>query len=202
MSRPVPPLLSPRAPIVAWLDESRSNHELDPNTYLIAAAICFQEHVDDARALMAGLKKKAERKIHWRDDDDKRHLEMTQAIAGMEAVEHVVVVRSRPEDPADTSERRRRKCLERILFELTSMEVGHAILESRGPADDKRDMDMLGHLRRTRALPGKIYLDHTPGPLDPLLWVPDAVCGAVSESRWGEEIYLRELETRVTLHEI
>ncbi|WP_148043306.1 DUF3800 domain-containing protein [Flexivirga caeni] len=189
------------SPIVAWLDESGSNSALDPNTYMLAAAICRAENVETARAAMSEASLKGQRKIHWRDDNDKRHRAVIEVVAGLQ-VEHLVVVRSRPTNSADSPERRRRKCLERILFELTSMDVGHAIMESRGPADDRRDRAMLDHLRRTRALPATIRLDHAPGPSDPMLWIADAVCGAVSESRWDNAFCYEQLAGKIELVEI
>lgn len=196
--QPSPPL----APIVAWVDESGSNHRRDPNTYMVAAAVCLEENVEVARLTMQAMQFKGERKIHWRDDTPNRHRDVTAAIAQMRVVEHVVVVRSRPDDASDRIERRRRKVMERLLFELTSMDVGHAIIESRGPADNQRDLDLLSHLRRRRSLPRSIRLDHTPGPADPMLWVPDAVCGAVSEMRCGDPVYYAELTASINLIEI
>lgn len=193
---------SPSSQFAAWLDESGSNHKLDPNTYMIAAAVFLDESVDQAREAMEGLRMPGERKIHWRDDSPERHLEVATAIAHMDAIEHVVVVRSRPDDGSDSTARRRSKVLERVLCELTAMGVGQAVIESRGKADDRRDLKVLDHLRRKQSLPGKIRIDHTPGPRDPLLWVPDAVCGVVSQHRCGNPANYEMLESRLTVLEI
>lgn len=64
-------------------------------------------------------------------------------------------------------------------------------MESRGYADDKRDMEMVGSLRAKKTLKGELRVDHVRGPDEPLLWLPDAVCGAVnarltSDGQWCE----------------
>lgn len=139
--------------------------------------------------------------MHWRSDTKKRHVQVVSAVAALGVLEHVVVVRSCGSTAGEKIERRRRKVLERLFYELTSRGVGHVIVESRGPADDRRDADLLDYLRRGQLLPASVHLDHCPGPLDPLLWVPDAVCGAVAEARWNDASYLDELKSSIVIVE-
>lgn len=54
-------------------------------------------------------------------------------------------------------------------------------LESRGRADDKRNRDALAAFRAKRAVSPRLRIDHLPGPAEPLLWIPDAVCGLAAE---------------------
>jgi hypothetical protein len=181
----------------AWVDESGSNQALDPGAYLLAAVIAFDEHLDQLRNGMQLLKPKGAHKLHWHDDDDKRHRLVINAIASM-SFEAVVVVRSAPGDRAEHS---RRKCLERLLHEMHQIGCHQVTLESRGQADDTRDRKMLDHLRRQRLPAGAIRMDHEVGPKEPLLWIPDAVCGAVTRQRTGDPSFFWSIQTRTTVIE-
>jgi hypothetical protein len=108
---------------------------------------------------------------------------------------HLVVIRDGR--PDERSERRRRYCLERMLFELESRGVDTATFESRGPADDRRDRNMLDALRARRIVSPRLRMAHMPGPKDPLLWVPDVVYGAVTYERTGDGEYFEILTSRL-----
>ena len=49
---------------------------------------------------------------------------------------------------------------------------------------------------------GAVRLLHEVGPKQPLLWVADAMCGAVTRDRSGESAYLDRLVARVTVRVI
>ncbi|WP_236688900.1 hypothetical protein [Clavibacter michiganensis] len=96
-------------------------------------------------------------------------------------------------DSTEPFERRRRKTMERLLHELTMRDVALLVAESRGPADDRRDRDHLDTLRAARALSGPIRLDHRRGPVEPVLWVADIICGAIVQDRVGNPAPLAAL---------
>lgn len=136
-------------------------------------------------------------KVHWREETKPaRRRAITNEVRSC-AVDHLIVVRHGIE--TDTHHRPRRAALKQLLRELDQLEVAHAILESRGPADDRRDQELHERLRRTREIGGALKVSHVPGPADPGLWVADAVCGAVSSSRTGAPEYLEMLADRVTV---
>ncbi len=183
----------------AWVDESGSDHVADPGTYVLAAAIGRQETEGSIRAQMSSLRLPGQAKLHWRAEDHRRRTLITRAVSECD-LEHLVVVRAgalhnRPE-------RRRRKCLERLLYELERRIVHDVVLESRGPADDRRDIQMLNALRGQQRLTGPLRLTHAVGRHEPMLWVPDAVCGAVTSARTGTNIHQEMLAPRLTLLEI
>lgn len=89
--------------------------------------------------------------------------------------------------------------MEVLLFQLTSLAVDHVIIESRGQADDRRDRRLLESMQRGRHLLGPIRMDHLAGPADPMLWVPDAVCGAVTEMRCGDDSHYVQLKPCVEI---
>ncbi|MFV0460699.1 MAG: hypothetical protein ACK5MT_18225 [Actinomycetales bacterium] len=180
----------------AWVDESGSDRAQDPGTYVLAAAIGCSEDEPVIREQISRLRMPGQVKLHWRDENTKRRSTIAQAIAGYK-LEHLVVVRAGRVD--DRPERRRRKCLERLLYELEAKAVTDIALESRGPADDRRDIQMLNALRGQRYLSTAIRLTHVVGRLEPMLWIPDAVCGAVTSARTGDPGHRAALQPRLTL---
>ncbi|MDB2192916.1 hypothetical protein [Mycobacteroides abscessus] len=181
----------------AWIDESGSNQALDPGTYILSAAICGQAYAETARETMRQLLVVKGGKLHWRDEERRRQQRITETLATLQ-VEHLIVVRS---DAATTDrpERQRRLCMERLLPELVSFGVSTAILESRGRKDDQRDHQTLDYLRRKRMLQGRLHLDHLGGRAEPMLWISDACCGAVTQMRSGDPQLYSLIEHKVTL---
>lgn len=113
---------------------------------------------------------------------------------------HLVVVRDGR--PGERPERRRRHCLERLLYELDQLDVGTVTFESRGPRDDKRDRDMLDALRAQHAVSAGLRIEHAVGPHEAMLWVADAVCGAVVRFRTGDRGYLETIQASVEVRVI
>ena len=178
----------------AFLDESGSDWKLDPNTYILAAAICQEHMLDSVRKEMATLKLRGQVKVHWRNESDKRRQVIAEAIAAL-PIECLVVVRD--SRTGERAERRRRHCLERMLYELSQREVISAVFESRGPKDDERDLVMLQTLRTRRAVSARLRMEHKAGPQDALLCVADATCGAVVRDRTGDSSYLNIIRAGV-----
>lgn len=192
-------MLRVMAELHAWVDESGSHQALDPYTYILAAALCPQDAMDDVRALMQTLRAPGSPKLHWRDETKPaRRAAIAAAVSSCETIEHLIVVRS---GVAVESHRRPRSAtLKHLLFELDQRQVKRAVFESRGTADDRRDVEVVRNLRdRQQAISPALKVDHVPGPNDAGLWVADALCGAVSSSRTGEPRYLEMLAARVTM---
>ncbi len=184
----------------AWGDESGSYACKDPGVYLLGAAIADDAVVDDLRSAMRHLRLPSSGpKLHWRAESGARRLEVVKTIASL-PVEGFVVVRQA--SVRDRLERRRRKCLERLLHTVAELGCNELTLESRGAADDRRDRQLLDGLRRNGRLGSGLVMSHATGPADPVLWIADALCGAVTHERVGEPQYLKVIESRVTLRVI
>lgn len=183
--------------LTAWVDESGSNSALDPGAYIMAAAITTANQVDDVCAAIAGLRLSGQVKLHWRDERARRQRAIAKTIATLD-VEHMVVVTS-PHSDRSVPERRRRLTMEILLPSLAELGVNQIIFESRGASDDKRDRVMLNHLRQQRIVETSLRIDHRVGRTEPLLWVPDALCGIVSASRCGDGTLIELVGHRVTL---
>lgn len=138
--------------LLAYLDESQSHHILDPDTYVLAASVCEPAVLEASREQVAALRLRGERKLHWRDESASRRRKIPSAIAEM-PLHHVIVVRNGL--PGERSERRRRLCLNRMLYELDMGEVHLATFESRGAADDRRDRQLVDIMRASQSILGQ-----------------------------------------------
>jgi len=125
------------------------------------------------------------------DRPPSRRRKIAAAIAEL-PLRHVIVVRNGL--PGERAERRRRLCLNRMLYDLDAAEVHIATFESRGAPDDRRDRQLVDTMRASQSISGQLRIEHQKGPLEPLLWVPDAVCGALTSQRTGEGQYLEIIE--------
>lgn len=186
------------SPLVAWGDESGSAASTDPGVYLMSAVITEVDRAHELRNAIRPMLLPSRRKVHWRGDSRAQHDRVIELMTGL-PIEALVVVRIGPD--TDRDERQRRKCLEHFLPELSERGCDHLILESRGRADDRRDRNMLDALRAQRRISG-FRLEHVAGPADPVLWLADAVCGAVVASRTGEPHWLAAIEDQVTVHHV
>lgn len=176
---------------IAFLDESAPRQDREPGAYLVAAAILVRENHPAAREQMARMKPKGLPKAHWHQQPDQRQRRaLVAAVAALPATQLVVV---RVGAPDVRPERRRRICLERMAYELGQLGVHEAVIESRGAADDARDLNLLQALRRQHALAAPLRFNHLAGPAEPLLWAPDMICGALNEARMGDDTYVAML---------
>lgn len=181
---------------IAYVDESQSDRSRDPDTYILAAAVADATSLDPARQAMLSLRIGRGGKVHWRDEGPARRMSIVSTIGGLE-LEHLVVVRSG--HAAERGERRRRLCLEYLCQELASLGVEKMVLESRGPRDDRRDLNALQAFRAKKIVDSSLRMDHLPGPAEPMLWIADAVCGAVVAARTRTDAYFRKIESSCTV---
>jgi hypothetical protein len=165
-------------PLYAWVDESM--HEpmgaLPTPTYLLAATIAQPANCDlvrdDLRALLIGKSKR----LHWRDESNARQQVIASVIARHDLI-HTVVVGV----PLDRrrQERGRRQCMERLLQELTELDVENVWLESRTETLNGKDIQLVAAVRSKRLLPSSLRVDFALPSEEPMLWLPDAVAGAL-----------------------
>lgn len=177
------------ADLIAFGDESSSKRALDPNVYLLSAVLVHRSNLELSRSAAAPLRVRGQSKPHWRDESFRRHDRVIGVAAGL-PLESIVVVRLGRE--GEHPERRRRKCFERLVVELETRGCQRLVLESRGSVDDRRDRQMLDGLRVARKS-STLRLDHAPGGAEPMLWIADAVCGAVVDARTGDDRWFRRI---------
>ncbi|WP_141006616.1 hypothetical protein [Nocardioides humi] len=175
----------------AWVDESvHSGPGVQRPSYLLAATMTASETCPSVREALRGLLLPSARRLHWRDESDRRQIEIATAIAAQDLL-HTVVIGI----PVDSrrQERARRLCMERLLIELAGLGVQRIWLETRTESLNAKDLAMVAAVRGKRLLPGDTFVDFA-RPLDePMLWVPDAVAGAVGAKRKGRNPTPRDL---------
>lgn len=141
----------------------------------MAAALVPNDVQAEARAQMSGLRRSGRTKAHWHDArtrSEKRTL--VDAVVEI-PIRTLVVVRV--DDPDMRIERRRRLCLERLLFELQQRGIAEVVAESRGPGD-RHDLDHLQALRSQKQVTTELRLRDLPGPVEPL----EPASGTISTS--------------------
>ncbi|MEK6311888.1 MAG: DUF3800 domain-containing protein [Curtobacterium sp.] len=156
----------------AYVDESEPAGRLDHTVYVMAAVLIDASDSDDVRAAVLRATPKRIRKLHWYEALGGQRLTwlglLTRAVS-------VVVVRY-DRTPA-RSERRRRRCIERLVWELEQRDVHALVVESRSRIRDASDVSMLESLR-DRGIGRRIRYEHVRGSDEPLLALADIACGA------------------------
>lgn len=180
--------------LTAYIDESL--REAVSGLYVLASVTVPGERAEGVRGVLrAGLRNRRPR-FHWTDEQSADREAMTKVVSDL-ALPGLVVVAS-PMDPR-RSERARRVCLTRLLWELGQRGVHEVVLESRQGLDGD---DRVHIVRVQRAGYLAAGLRYTFGrPLqEPLLWLPDLVAGAVAYDRTGVDLhYLQMLSSAVTI---
>nr|WP_148286156.1 hypothetical protein [Curtobacterium sp. B8] len=112
------------------------------------------------------------KKLHWYEAIEAQRYTW-RGLLGL-AVAIIIV---RYEGSPARAGRRRRRCLERLVYELESRAVRHLTLESRGPALDRADRRALDAFR-TQGVGRSVVWEHARGDSEPLLALADIACGA------------------------
>ncbi|MFB9743815.1 hypothetical protein ACFFOU_22095 [Pseudonocardia sulfidoxydans] len=181
----------------AYVDESEPDPRFAAGTYLLAAAVIETDELLAARAAVAALRLRGQKKLHWRGEGAPRRRRIASSIAALPMM-HTIVVKV---DKDASSERRRRLCMARLLPELHTAGVTDVYLESREKKQNAGDIELLNGLRRQKALTSDLRIYHVPGPNDALLWVPDVVAGAMGSQLAGEPVYLDMFATTLVVYD-
>ncbi|KAA5837052.1 hypothetical protein ABT337_27435 [Saccharopolyspora hirsuta] len=169
----------------AYVDES---YDLTIGVYILTATIVDLPDADDFRYLLRSLQQGGE-KLHWRKEPPSRRTEITKAIAGTD----MLAISVHGHAGALRPERARRKCMEALLPELERAGVSIVQFEARQAQHNKHDSEMVVSCRNKRLITGKLSIDFAPGVFEPLLWLPDAVCGAMLAAQRGDHSYANQL---------
>ncbi len=160
--------------MTAFVDESLRQ---GPNGLYVIAAVVVTLDFDAARDAARSMLLRGQHRFHWRDENDRRRRLMIDRISelGVGCRAYVcrpVAVRREP--------RARALCLNGLLWDLWQDDVVELVIESRQEHNDRRDRrTIVGAQRAQRAHPDLSYRFAWP-EVEPLLWLADAVAGAVS----------------------
>ncbi|MFC8530610.1 hypothetical protein [Nocardia sp. NPDC057227] len=167
----------------AWVDESMQAGATGVGLYLLAAAVTDPASCEPMRDRLRALVPKGKSRLHWRDEDDGLRRRIADAVAGLDLTALVVVGQGYV---ARRQERARRVCMERLFFELENMGTSSITLESRTPSLNAKDLAMVAGLRGRGSLKG-VRVEFGLPSVEPMLWIPDAVAGAVGAARSGRD---------------
>ena len=192
----------PHGRIEAWGDES-VRMTADPPMYLLGATVLMGDpwHLLDALEM---VKPKGAQKLHWRDLGMKAQEQSLGAIVDMLQTATIVIASPLV---GNKQERARRKCLQELLMILERKGVNYLYLESRNPVADKRDVDFLYYLQRSRVV-GDIELRHVGGRDDIRTSIPDQILGAYVDvciepdrkRTWADS--WEQLERKITVYDV
>ncbi|MFD7958679.1 hypothetical protein ACFV4X_35030 [Streptomyces ardesiacus] len=177
------------------MDESEPDPRTAPHTYVLAVTLVAATELEPVRQAMLALRAPGQRKLHWHTESARRRAAIVDRIASL-PIRHVAVVRDGL--PGEQPERRRRKCLARMAWELDQRGVTRLVAESREAKQNGRDLAVFGYLRANGTVGSTLRIFHQPGPCEPALWIADCVAGAVSAARSGKADHLSTLRDTVT----
>lgn len=180
----------------AWVDESMRQHAVPDPMYLLGAVVSEPARCSGTRHQLRTVLPKGAPKLHWHELSPRKKTEVTAVVASAEG-EHLVVVATALN--LRKQERARAECLKRLLWELGQRNVSLVHLEARTPSLNKRDMDLILRLRGQRAIPAGIRVEIELPSIEPMLWVPDQVLGAVGDAETGDRRWLDQFQGAVQI---
>jgi hypothetical protein len=183
----------------AWIDESMQYLTGSGGLYVLAAVVADPARCDQDRDQLAAIKPKGATKLHWRDESPVRQRKIAAMIADID-VHATVVVGTRMNQAKQ--ERARSQCLQRLLVELDQQGVSQAWIETRTVSLNRKDAATVDHMRGSRSLSRGLRVDVQDPGIEPMLWIPDAVAGAVGASLRGADDYLQIMAQVVDTIEI
>ena len=171
----------------AWVDESMRHVEVPDPMYLLGAVIADPQSCEGARADLKGILPKGARKLHWHQMQPRDKTRATEVVTAIDAA-HLVVVAT----PLDRrkQERARAACMEQLLWQLSELSVSQVFLEQRTQSLNERDMKLIRHLRGKRSIPSGLRVDIQQPSIEPMLWIPDQVLGAMGDAAADERQWL------------
>ena len=179
----------------AFIDESSALRDDDRQEYLVCGALLPDDACEDIREQLRPLLLPGQIKLHWTDESERRRRDIVGQIVELGPMNVVV---SHLDARRRRVERYRRKCLELLYHELLAMEVFDLTLECRSDAQDRSDRAHMVALQ-AQGLDRQLRIGHRRGGDEPLLWIADAVLGAINAAHMGESTHLESLRSTLLI---
>jgi len=160
----------------AYLDES-ARHS-GAGLYVVAAALVPDDEAADVREAMRGLLAPRQVRFHWNKEHASARWRAVETVAALGL--RIVAVATSPLDHRKT-ERARRHCLLRLLWEVGQRGVVAVTFESR-QKHDTSDRQVIAAGQRAGVVSPGLRYDFGLPRSEPLLWLPDIAAGAVARS--------------------
>src|SRR5215467_13181537 len=116
----------------AFIDESLRIHA---GLYVLATVIVADADADGHRQALRDLLHRRQLRLHWRDESATRRKQLISAVCQLRHTGAVVIATG---VAPRRQERARRKCIERLLTELTSRGIASIVFERRHDELDAR----------------------------------------------------------------
>ena len=174
--------------VIAYVDES-ARPGPEGVYYLMTAGVVVGAEVDHARRVLMKLQPPQGR-FHWRQEGERGRLAMLEVMAelGMAAfVTWDYPIGNRRQEPA------RRRCLTTLLDDLRHEGVDELVIERRHQALDHLDRQTILDAQHAGLAPSNLLYRFEAPKIEPLLWVPDAIAGAVGMHLAGDSTYYDRL---------
>lgn len=181
--------------LIAFGDESIVSTE-NPmfRTYVLVAVLCPPVTLGD-RDFLRRLNSKRQTKLHWHKESHRSRIMLAESVTRLAWTSVMISLRG----PLQmNSERQRRLCLIQLISELHHAGCKDLTLESRGRGLDRNDVSLAVANARRAQQPLALRVAHEQGWKEPLLWIPDIICGAFNMAARGELRAWDLLEHRVT----
>lgn len=170
------------AAATAFVDESFRRSADGHGLFLLAAVTVPDDGQAAAERRLRGTVAPGQRRWHFRDESAtarRRFIAVLaeREMAGVQAMTFCVWTPSQRK-----TEQARVRALWSLLAELPHLGVNRLVIESRQEHNDRKDRrEILGAQRVGVAAPDLVYRHGQP-KLEPLLWLPDAIAGAIGMS--------------------
>lgn len=163
--------------MIGIVDESLRQHGGGAGYYFLAVARLHPDAAAAARAALRRSLRPRQRRFHWRTERDSDRLSFLDVVAGLEVAAAVVYqspVRRRKQEQA------RVRCLWEAMGQFSDWGIGELVIESRREPLDSRDRRELIAGQRAGLVAQALAHRHDLPDKEPLLWIADAVAGAMA----------------------
>lgn len=166
---------------------------------LLSCVLVHPSQGDGVRAVLSHLAGGRGGRLHWRHENTTRRLTICDTIAasGVSSTTWITPLQS-----PRHQERARRRLLESALYDLRGTSVRDVIIESRHAERDGKDQQVIAAFTRQGVASAAMDIRHGRPTEEPLLWLPDAVAGAVGDDRCGEPSPLMRLGASARVIEV
>lgn len=151
----------------AFIDES-----IRPGTYRLTAVLASPTDLAQLARAVRSVVPKGSKRTHLSAESESRR---RRIMADYVRLPISAVVYRTAYRQGDNDEPARRRCLEALLNDVTSLKVAVLVLDTRGPDRDAQDRSVISRAVRDGVVPAKLVYAHRGSRDEVLLGLPDAV---------------------------
>lgn len=176
----------------AFVDESFRRGRGGHGYFLMAVVVVPDDRVADLsrrlrQHLPAGLLR-----WHWRDERPASRRRFLSLVADFAEVDVTAFTCGQQAATQRKTEQARMRCLWELVGQFQVRDVGTLVLESRQEHNDRKDRREIISAQRAGAAPKELVYRHGRPREEPLLWVADALVGAMGLAAAGGQDEYRD----------